>query len=111
MTQTQSPQNSQEKVSQRLDIWLFRTRLVKSRSLAQNLVNKGKVRLTRNGQTLRIKKPHIHVNQGDILTFMRGRNLMNVEVLGMGDRRGPASEAQTFYRKIEAIEKISALNS
>ncbi len=36
---------------------------------------------------------------------------MNVEVLGMGDRRGPASEAQTFYRKIEAIEKISALNS
>ncbi len=111
MTQTRSTQNPDATISQRLDIWLFRTRLLKTRSLAQQFAMKGKIRLTRNGQTHRVKKPHIHVCPGDVLTFMRGTRLINVEVLGIGNRRGPANEAQTLYKKIAAIEKITALSS
>jgi len=86
--------------SQRLDLWLFRTRILKSRARASRLVQSGKIRLTRNGDTHRIKKSHICIQPGDEITFMRGKTLIHVEILQIGTRRGPASEAQMLYRKI-----------
>jgi len=84
----------------RLDVWLYRTRLLKTRSGATKLINKGKVRVTRNGKTERTKKPHTLIRRGDGVTFMRGTYLIDVIMLGAGTRRGPAPEAQLLYDNI-----------
>lgn len=88
----------------RLDIWLFRTRLLKTRSLAARLISKGKIRLRRNGQMERIQKPHALIRPGDHVTFMRGAELISVEMVAAGTRRGPAKEAQTLYFRTEESE-------
>lgn len=84
--------------TQRLDIWLYRTRLIKTRALATRQVTKGKIRLTRDGRTERITKPHYQVRIGDQITLMRGGHLVQLTVAGLPTRRGPASEAQDCYR-------------
>ncbi len=83
----------------RLDIWLVRTRLLKTRGLAAKLISKGKIRVRRNGQMDRVKKPHALVRPGDHVTFMRGTELISVEMVAAGTRRGPAPEAQKLYRR------------
>lgn len=90
---------------QRLDIWLFRTRLFKTRSLATKMITKGKLRLTRNGHTTRVKKPHYSVRAGDGLSFMRGQTVLNLTVIALPPRRGPAPEAQTHYELMESATK------
>ncbi|RKQ68818.1 heat shock protein Hsp15 [Litorimonas taeanensis] len=91
----------------RLDIWLYRTRLLKTRALAGHLISKGKIRLRRNGQMERIKKPHALIRPGDQVTFMRGTELINAEMIASGTRRGPASEAQTLYLRLDDTESAS----
>ncbi len=88
--------------TQRLDIWLFRTRLLKTRALATRTIRKGRVRLTRQGESKRILKPHAKVRAGDIITFMRERELINIEVISHPLRRGPASTAQLHYERCQA---------
>ena len=88
----------------RLDIWLFRTRLLKTRALAARMITKGKIRIRRQGQMERIKKPHALIRPGDHVTFMRGTELISVEMVGAGTRRGPAKEAQTLYSRTEEAE-------
>lgn len=87
-----------ENESCRLDVWLFRTRLLKTRSLATKMILAGKIRITRNGRTERIKKPGLCLKPGERVTFMRGSQLMQVEMISPGTRRGPAPEAQSLYR-------------
>lgn len=58
----------------------------------------GKIRLTRNGQTERVKKSGQHLKPGEQVTFMRGPKLIQIEMLSAGTRRGPAAEAQSLYR-------------
>ncbi len=87
--------------TQRLDLWLFRTRLFKTRGLAAKTVNSGKVRLTRSGQTTRVSKPHYSLRAGDGLSFMRGETLLNVTVTAIPERRGPAPEARAHYELME----------
>jgi ribosome-associated heat shock protein Hsp15 len=89
---------SQEINTQRLDVWLFRTRLLKTRALAARIIRTGRVRITHNGKCERILKPHTKVRAGDVITFMRERELIHVEVLGNPLRRGPASEAALHYQ-------------
>jgi len=86
----------------RLDVWLFRTRLVKSRSLATKLILGGKVRLNRNGKTTRRFKPHIMIRPGDGISFMRGSELINVKMVAAGTRRGPAREARLLYTTLSS---------
>ncbi len=85
----------------RLDVWLYRTRLFKTRSFAAKAILKGKIRITRHGQTKRVTKPHQAIRPGDQVTFMRGPNLVQVEMIGAGVRRGPAPEAQGLNRICE----------
>jgi len=85
----------------RLDVWLYRTRLFKTRSLATKTILKGKIRITRHGKTKRTTKPHFMLRAGDGITFMRGSRLMQVEMIAAGTRRGPAREAQALYRVCE----------
>lgn len=88
----------------RLDIWLWRARFYKTRTLSTELISKRGVRLTRHGQTRKVKKPGANVMAGDIVTFGRSVHIRTVEVLQIGTRRGPASEAATLYRDVEETE-------
>lgn len=84
-----------------MDVWLYRTRLLKTRTGAARMIASGKIRLTRNGETTRTRKPHTLVRPGDGVSFMRGAELLSVKMRGPGTRRGPAPEAQTLYERLE----------
>lgn len=81
----------------RLDIWLWRARVLKTRSACAKLITSKGVRITRGGYLQRVTKPHFKVRPGDHLTFMRAQELINIIVYAPGTRRGPASEAQALY--------------
>lgn len=86
----------------RLDVWLWRTRLVKTRSLAASLIESGAVRLERPGrEPVRVSKAAQPVSPGDRLSCMIGHRAVAVEVVAPGWRRGPAEEAQQLYRTLE----------
>jgi ribosome-associated heat shock protein Hsp15 len=93
-----NPENTAETDGCRLDVWLFRTRLFKTRSLATKMILGGKIRVTRNGRTERIRKPGLVLKSGELVTFMRGPKLIEIEMVSAGYRRGPAPEAQSLYR-------------
>ncbi|HEY0600153.1 RNA-binding S4 domain-containing protein [Brevundimonas sp.] len=81
----------------RIDVWLWRARFAKSRSLAAAMVERGAVRLTHNGVQTRLDKPSRSVHVGDGLVFAIGGRLIDLTVEGLGERRGPAEEARTLY--------------
>lgn len=81
----------------RVDVWLWRARFFKTRSLAAKFVDEGRVRLTRAGQESRLDKPARPVKTGDRLVFAVGGRLIDVTVEGLGERRGPPAEARTLY--------------
>lgn len=85
-------------VTLRLDKWLWFARFFKSRSQAQAVVAAGEVRL--NGHA--VAKPAQTVGVGDELIFPTGPKWRRVEVLGLGERRGPAPEARALYRELES---------
>ncbi len=77
----------------RLDKWLWQARFFKTRSLAAKQVGAGHVRVNGN----RALKPAFAVGPGDVLTFAQGRDVRVVRVVALGERRGPAPEAQTLF--------------
>lgn len=81
----------------RADVWLWRARFFKTRSMAAKFVEEGRVRHTRGGQEHRLDKPARAIKIGDHLVFALGGRLIAVVVEAMGDRRGPASEARSLY--------------
>ena len=80
----------------RLDKWLWAARFFKTRALATEAVNGGKVHLNDN----RVK-PGREVKLGDSLTIHRGGYAFEVTVLGINKQRRPAKEAQLLYEEIE----------
>lgn len=82
----------------RVDKWLWHARVCKTRSLAQKMVVAGKVRLNRN----KIASAHHPVRAGDVLTIALERGVLVYEVLALGERRGPFSEARLLYRDLSA---------
>ena len=82
----------------RIDVWLWRARFAKTRSLAATLVERGAVRLTHNGAQVRLDKPSRSVHVGDGLVFAVSGRLIELTVEGLGDRRGPPAEARALYR-------------
>lgn len=83
--------------SVRADVWLWRARFFKTRSLAARFLDEGKVRLTRAGAETRIDKCARPLKVGDRLVFAVGGRLTAVMVEDLGERRGPASEARALY--------------
>lgn len=81
----------------RIDVWLWRARFARSRSLAATLVEKGAIRLTHNGAQSRVDKASRSVHVGDTLIFALGGRLTELRVEGLGERRGPAEEARALY--------------
>jgi ribosomal 50S subunit-recycling heat shock protein len=85
----------------RADVWLWRARFFKTRSLAAKFVDEGRVRLTRAGQETRLDKCARPVKVGDALVFALGGKLIAVTVAALGERRGPPAEARTLYSPLE----------
>ena len=81
----------------RIDVWLWRARFAKTRSLAATMVERGTVRLTHKGIQTRLDKPGRSVHLGDRLVFALGGRLIDLTVEGFGERRGPAEEARALY--------------
>ena len=81
----------------RADVWLWRARFFKTRSMAARFLEEGRVRMTRAGQESRLDKPSRTVKVGDQLVFALSCRLIAVTVAAMGERRGPAPEARTLY--------------
>ena len=81
----------------RIDVWLWRARFFKTRSLAAHVVEDGGVRVSRGGARTPIDKPSRAVRPGDVLTFAQGTRWLAVRVQALGARRGPAVEARTLY--------------
>lgn len=82
----------------RIDKWLWHARFLKSRSMAAELVAEGGVAV--NGQVVR-KSAH-GLKPGDLVAFTVGRRPHLVRVLALGERRGPAPEAQGLYEELPA---------
>jgi len=92
---------------QRLDKWLWCARFFKSRSQATDAVAGGRVHL--NGERV---KPARGVKPGDVLTLSLETRSIEVTVLSMLSRRGPAVEARAAYEETPASiargEKLAA---
>lgn len=80
----------------RIDKWLWAARFFKTRSLAADAVEGGKV--TMNEARL---KPAKAVGVGDMLEIRVGKFRYEVEVLALSGKRGPAPEAQKLYRETD----------
>jgi ribosome-associated heat shock protein Hsp15 len=81
----------------RIDVWLWRARFFKTRSLAAHIVEQGGVRLVRGGARGPVDKPSRAIRLGDVLTFAQGSKWLAVKVEALGERRGPATEARALY--------------
>lgn len=81
----------------RIDVWLWRARFAKSRSLAATMVDRGTVRRTHQGRQTRLDKASRCVHVGDGLVFAVGGRLVDLTVTDLGERRGPPEEARALY--------------
>lgn len=81
---------------QRLDQWLCFSRLTKSRTLAQALIERGKVRVNRE----KANRASLLLKPGDVVTFSAGPRVRVFNVKGIGARRRPAAEAQALYEEL-----------
>lgn len=81
----------------RVDVWLWRARFFKTRSLAARIIEEGGVRLVRGDARTPLDKPSRTVRCGDVLTFAQGTRWLAVKVEALGVRRGPAPEARGLY--------------
>jgi ribosome-associated heat shock protein Hsp15 len=93
--------------SVRIDKFLWAARFFKTRSLAANACDLGRVQSNR--QTA---KPSREVHIGDMLHITSPGGEFDIEILALSDTRGPAAVAQTLYRETEPSralrEKASA---
>ena len=76
----------------RIDKWLWAARFYKTRSLAVEEIDKGRVQI--NDQEV---KPAREVKPGDAVFLRQGDISRTVQVLGISSQRGPAPVAQQLY--------------
>jgi ribosome-associated heat shock protein Hsp15 len=81
----------------RLDKWLWAARFFKTRSLAQQAIAAGKVKLNDS----RTKAAH-ELKSGDALAVRIGDFEWQVTVRALSDKRGPAEQARKLYEETEA---------
>lgn len=80
----------------RIDKWLCAARFFKTRSLAAQAIECGKVHMNET----RVK-PARSLEVGNMLDIHIGQQHYVIEVLALSNRRGPACEAQKLYRETE----------
>ena len=84
----------------RIDRFLYFIRLVKSRTLAQGVIEAGHVRVDGN----RIEKPSEEVRVGSVIALPLHDKVRVLRVLSMPPRRGPALEARACYEELTIDE-------
>ena len=93
---------------ERLDKFLFFSRAVKSRTLAQKIIEAGAIRVNSE----RTLDSAYRVGPGDVLTMALNSRVLVWRIIECGTRRGPASEAQALYEDISPArpprEELSA---
>jgi ribosome-associated heat shock protein Hsp15 len=81
----------------RIDAWLWAARFFRTRSVAKQAVERGRVAI--GGVAC---KPSHTVKIGETLRIARGEETFEVEVTGLAHKRGSAALAQTLYRESDA---------
>ncbi len=89
---------------QRIDKWLWHARIVRTRTLASNLVNSGKVRIDRK----RINRASQTARLGNIVTAPQGRLIRTLKITGFANRRLPASEVELLYEDLTPVPVAQA---
>jgi len=85
----------------RMDAWLWAARFFKTRTLAKKACDLG--RILSNGQAAKAAR---EVRVGDMLRVTNDGGDFEMEVLGLSEIRGPASEAQKLYRETEQSKEM-----
>ncbi len=80
----------------RIDKWLWAARFFKTRSMAAEAVDRGRIKI--GGENV---KPARSVKVNDRIFIDNGSTRWEVIVLGLSDKRGPAPVAQALYRETE----------
>lgn len=88
---------TEELTEVRADVWLWAARMYKTRSLAKQAIDGGKVDVNGAGC-----KPAKTLHVGDRVRLTRGEERLELEILALSEQRGPASAAQLLYRETEA---------
>lgn len=83
----------------RVDVWLWAARFFKTRSLARQAIDGGRIDVNDAGC-----KPAKLLHLGDRLKISRGEERLEVVVLALSDKRGPASVAQALYGETDASQ-------
>ncbi len=81
----------------RLDAWLWAARFFKTRALAKQAIEAGKVEVDAHSG-----KPATLLRAGEMLRIARAEERFEVVVLGLSAQRGSASVAQALYRETDA---------
>lgn len=85
----------------RIDAWLWAARFFKTRALAKQAVERGRVTL--GGA---VPKPSQALKPGAALRITRGEETFAVEVLALAHKRGSPALAQSLYREAAASIKV-----
>jgi ribosome-associated heat shock protein Hsp15 len=81
----------------RVDKWLWAARFFKTRSLAQQAIAAGRVKLN----DARVKSSH-ELKNGDSMAIRIGDFEWQIVVRALSDKRGPAEQARKLYQETEA---------
>jgi ribosome-associated heat shock protein Hsp15 len=95
-----SPSSTPDDNGVRLDKWLWAARFFKTRSLATQEIDKGRIQV--NGQAA---KPARELKPGDRLEMRQGPVTRSIVVLALSHQRGPAPVAQALYE--ETAESVA----
>lgn len=87
--------------SQRIDKYLWCIRVFKTRSIATDACNGGKVKL--NGSNC---KPSKELKRGDTIEFKRGLVHHTIEVVSFPKSRIPAKDILLFYKDLTPVTEI-----
>ncbi|MCO4798469.1 MAG: RNA-binding protein [Colwelliaceae bacterium] len=98
--------NLTENTSTRLDKWLWSARFYKTRAIAKQMIDGGKVFY--NGQRTKSGKS---VSIGDLIKIRQGFEEKEVTVIALADKRRDATFAQTLYTETQSSSETREKNA
>ncbi len=84
---------------QRIDNWLFRTRILRSRAKAQKIISEGLVKVNK----IKIEKSSIKIKVGDIVTLTEVNKIIIFSVENFANKRLSAKEVTRLYKKMKIV--------